>query len=78
MMHWGTINLSPASLIQVLRIGSIGSSEENRMTQKLVTTFILLLFLVLAFALLGAFSAYFETLTRQLTPVSGLQISVFI
>jgi hypothetical protein len=40
--------------------------EVINMTQKLVTTFVLLLFLLIAFALLGAFSSYFEILTRQL------------
>lgn len=43
------------------------------MTQKLGTTFVLLIFLLLAFALLSTFSSYFEALARQSTNLHTLQ-----
>lgn len=47
--------------------------EENTMTQKLGTTFVLLIFLLLAFALLSTFSSYFETLAIQSANLHALQ-----
>jgi hypothetical protein len=47
--------------------------EENTMTQKLGTTFILLIFMLLAFALLSTFSSYFETLSNQSANLQALQ-----
>jgi hypothetical protein len=39
------------------------------MTQKLVTTFVLLIFLFLAFALLAAFSTYFDTINTHVSQI---------
>lgn len=48
------------------------------MTRKLVTTFVLLIFLLLAIALLSAFSSYFENLANQINALHPIRVGFVI